>query len=356
MKRQRRRRVAESSSPSPGENEKKEEAKPTKKVKKERSASPEQPKSPRKTKSKTTNPESDVEKMTKKASEIAIKKEEPVGEEDDILEESSSEAELSESAKEKKVLKIAKTQSAMHTSADWKAGTPVPYAALCQTFSKIEMTTKRLEILSYCSLFLRQVLRLTPEDTLPTVQLMVNKLAADYSGIELGIGESLLMKAIGGSTGRSLPVIKADHRELGDLGLVAAKSRLNQPTMFKPKPLSVRGVHQDLLAIATTEGSGAQGRKVSAIMKLLSASDAELVAKGGKGIDITVDKGGPCESKYIVRALEGKMRLGLADKTVLVALAQAFVFHDHDPTGTKGTTPSALKLTEGENMVKSVYR
>jgi DNA ligase-1 len=38
---------------------------------------------------------------------------------------------------------------------DWKAGDPVPYAALCTTFSKVEMTTKRLEILAHCSLFLR---------------------------------------------------------------------------------------------------------------------------------------------------------------------------------------------------------
>ncbi|OAX76858.1 hypothetical protein ACJ72_08849, partial [Emergomyces africanus] len=79
---------------------------------------------------------------------------------------------------------------------DWKAGEPVPYAALCTTFSLIEMTTKRLIILSHCSLFLRQVLRLTPNDLLPTVQLMLNKLAADYAGIELGIGESFIMKAI----------------------------------------------------------------------------------------------------------------------------------------------------------------
>ncbi|KAI7013959.1 hypothetical protein KC355_g4850, partial [Hortaea werneckii] len=70
---------------------------------------------------------------------------------------------------------------------DWKAGEPVPYAALCTTFSKIEMTTKRLEIIAYCASFLRQVLRLTPQDLLPTVLLMIGKLAADYAGIELGI-------------------------------------------------------------------------------------------------------------------------------------------------------------------------
>lgn len=47
------------------------------------------------------------------------------------------------------------------------------------------------------------------------------QLSPDYEGIELGIGESLLIKAIGESTGRSLAVIKADLKKEGDLGLVA---------------------------------------------------------------------------------------------------------------------------------------
>lgn len=235
---------------------------------------------------------------------------------------------------------------------DWKPGDPVPYAALCTTFSLIEMTTKRLIILAHCSLFLRQVLRLTPADLLSTVQLMINKLAADYAGIELGIGESLIMKAIGESTGRSLSVIKADQHEIGDLGLVAVKSRLNQPTMFKPKPLTVRGVHEGLLAIAKVQGQGSQDKKISGIKKLLSAADAAIAGKGSKAIDITKDKGGPSEAKFIVRFLEGKLRLGLAERTVLVALAQAVVTHEAD---LKGKVPSAEKLAEGEAILKSVY-
>ena len=156
---------------------------------------------------------------------------------------------------------------------DWEAGDPVPYAALCTTFSLIEMTTKRLQISAHCSLFLQQVLRLTPNDLLPTVQLMINKLAADYAGIELGIGESLIIKAISESTGRPLAVTKTDHQKIGDLGLVAAKSRSTQGTMFKPKPLTVRGVHEGLLAIAKMEGHGSQDKKVGAIKKLLAAAD-----------------------------------------------------------------------------------
>ncbi|KKK13426.1 hypothetical protein ARAM_000886 [Aspergillus rambellii] len=268
---------------------------------------------------------------------------------------SEHEAEEKPELKKKEIEKVQATLkgSGNDPYPDWKAGDPVPYAALCTTFSLVEMTTKRLIILAHCSRFLQQVLRLTPQDLLPTVQLMINKLAADYAGIELGIGESLIMKAIGESTGRSLAVIKSDQHEIGDLGLVAAKSRSNQPTMFKPKPLTVRGVHEGLLAIAKVQGHGSQEKKISGIKKLLSAADAATTGKGSKGIDITKDKGGPSEAKYIVRFLEGKLRLGLAEKTVLVALAQAVVTHEAVMKGDKA--PSAEKLAEGEAVLKTVY-
>lgn len=237
---------------------------------------------------------------------------------------------------------------------DWVENEPVPYAALCTTFSKIELTTKRLEIAAYCSLFLRQVTRLTPADLLPVVLLMLGKLAADYSGIELGIGESLIMKAIGETTGRSLQIIKTDQQEIGDLGLVAAKSRSNQPPMFKPKPLTVRSVHDGLMQIALVEGQGSQGRKVAGIKKLLAAADVHMLGKGKTGVDINTDKGGPSESKYIVRTLEGKMRLGLAEKTVLSALANAMVYHEI--ADVKKKQPSTEQVAKGEEILKNVYK
>jgi DNA ligase-1 len=279
-------------------------------------------------------------------------------EEDKSEEEASSTSDEEEERPEAMKKTMEKVQATLKASGnepypDWKPGTPVPYAALCTTFSLVEMTTKRLVILAHCSLFLRQVLRLTPQDLLPTVQLMINKLAADYAGIELGIGESLIMKAIGESTGRSLAVIKADQHEIGDLGLVAAKSRSNQPTMFKPKPLTVRGVHEGLLGIAKVQGHGSQDKKISGIKKLLSAADADTAGKGSKGVDITKNKGGPSEAKYIIRFLEGKLRLGLAERTVLVALAQAVVTHEAALKG--GEAPTPEKLTEGEAILKTVY-
>jgi DNA ligase 1 len=270
---------------------------------------------------------------------------------------SASEAEDGDEIEEEQPEAAAKARSTVQTTLtnqkdpypDWKSGDPVPYAALCTTFSLIEMTTKRLQIMAHCSLFLRQVLRLTPGDLLPTIQLMINKLAADYEGIELGIGESLIMKAIGESTGRSLATVKADQKEIGDLGLVAAKSRAKQKLMFKPKSLTVRGVLQSLLSIATTEGSGSQGRKVDGIKKLMSAADI-----GVSNIDISTNKGGPSEAKFIIRFLEGKLRLGLAERTVIVSLAQAVVVHEAEKQGEK--PPSAEKIAQGEAILKGVYR
>lgn len=236
---------------------------------------------------------------------------------------------------------------------DWPNGDPVPYAALCTAFSLIEMTTKRLQIMAYCTAFLLQVLRLTPGDLLPVTQLMVNKIASDYAGIELGIGESLIMKAIGESSGRPLQKIKDDQHKIGDLGLVAAKSRSNQRSLWgaKPKQLTVRGVLESLLAIATTKGEGAQGAKVSRIRKLLSGADA--LQDGTKTVDITEPKGGASEAKFIVRTLEGKMRLGLAERTVLVSLAQAMVSHE---LRQNGQSVSEEKLKQGEAILKQVYR
>jgi len=90
-------------------------------------------------------------------------------------------------------------------------------------------------------------------------------------GIELGIGESLLIKAIAESTGRNLSLIKADLKREGDLGLVAMvsilyikrispddcmiqNSKAGQKTLFKPKPLTLSYVFTNLKDIAMTSG------------------------------------------------------------------------------------------------------
>jgi DNA ligase-1 len=289
------------------------------KPKRETSASPK----PRESKKKSPSPEPEASASDSEGLADDAEKEEKV-----------KKPAITAKARKKVQTKLISKGKDDHPYPDWPAGSPVPYAALCETFKLIEGTTKRLEKLSHTSLFLRQVLRLTPDELLLVIHLMINRLAADYEGVELGIGESLLMKAICDSCGRSMQKLKEDHKEIGDLGEVAMKSRNTQKTLFAPKSLTIKIVHAGLKEIATTQGQGGQGRKVSLINKLLSA------AKGD-------------EAKYLVRGLEGKLRLGLAEKTVIVALSQAVIVHEVEKQGEK--TPSLEQMTAAEEMLKGVY-
>lgn len=313
-------------------------------------AAPAAKKARSRSRSKSPSPKAKAVKIEAKDDDEAEKAASSASEESssEVEEEDEEDVKPEVAAKVRKTIQTVLSTPKTDAFPDWKAGDPVPYEALCRTFSLIELTTKRLIIMEYCSLFLRQVLRLTPGDLLPTVLLMINKLAPDYSGIELGIGESLIMKAIGESTGRSLAVIKQDQKEIGDLGLVAVKSRSTQPTMFKPKPLTIQGVHKGLMGIATVSGNGAQQRKVDGIKKLLSSADARSQGR----VDITKDKGGPSEAKFLVRFLEGKLRLGLAERTVLVSLAQAVIHHE---ASVAGKTASPSDVEKAEAMLKTVY-
>ncbi|GFZ48718.1 DNA ligase 1 [Saitozyma sp. JCM 24511] len=223
----------------------------------------------------------------------------------------------------------------------WKEGEPVPYAALVSTFEKIERTTKRLEILGILTQFLLVVAKrdtateAKDSNLLKVVYLCINRLCPDYIGIELGIGESLLVKAIAESTGRATTKIKEDLRKEGDLGKVAMNSRNTQPTMFKPKPLTVPSVFQKLTDIAKASGNASQTKKVGIIKQLLSACQGD-------------------EAKFIVRSLEGKLRIGLADKTLVVALAHAIVLKG---LGEKKVPHDKLAemLERGAETVKAVY-
>ncbi|KAJ7244781.1 DNA ligase I [Mycena haematopus] len=223
----------------------------------------------------------------------------------------------------------------------WKIGDPVPYAALTKTFALIEATTKRLEKTALLTSFLYLVIQRSADgdskSLLQAVYLCINRLSPDYVGVELGIGESLLVKAIGESTGRSIAVVKADLKKEGDLGLVAMNSKNSQQVLFKPKPLTLSFVFANLREIAMTSGHSSQAKKVSIITKLLAACQG-------------------FEAKYIVRSLEGKLRIGNAERSVLVALAHAAVLAEKDKAGKKWSTDKLVKrLEEGANIIKSVY-
>ena len=63
------------------------------------------------------------------------------------------------------------------------------------------------------------------------------------------------MKSIAQTTGRTLAQIKNDTNTIGDLGIVAERSRSNQRMMFTPAPHTVTGMFTKLKEIAKMTGT-----------------------------------------------------------------------------------------------------
>jgi DNA ligase-1 len=78
----------------------------------------------------------------------------------------------------------------------WKSNESVPYAALVEIFETVANLAGRLDKEdTFCRLF-KAVIKTTPTDLDPVVYLASNTLSPAYDGLELGIGDSLLVKAI----------------------------------------------------------------------------------------------------------------------------------------------------------------
>eukprot|EP00178_Gracilaria_changii_P007567 TRINITY_DN238_c0_g1_i1.p2 TRINITY_DN238_c0_g1~~TRINITY_DN238_c0_g1_i1.p2 ORF type:complete len:732 (-),score=202.81 TRINITY_DN238_c0_g1_i1:483-2678(-) len=223
-----------------------------------------------------------------------------------------------------------------------KAQPPLPYAQLADAFSAVEALSGRLHIQAVLSsLFARVLSQHCAQDLLPLLYLCVNKLAPAHHGVELGVGDAVVLKALSTVSGRSLRALRHEYQRLGDLGDVAFASRTTQKTMFPPPPLSVRAVYQQLCAIARMSGRNAQQHKLARIVNMLVAASKR-------------------EAKYLARALSGKLRIHLADKSVIAALAAAVVLRNERVTDahlllhSDGSKKSKLSVQEQrvEQLIK----
>jgi len=227
------------------------------------------------------------------------------------------------------------TSAEIDAKVTWEKGAAVPFTVLTEAFEDIADTTKRLEIQNILTATFRAIMRASPSELLATVYLCTNRVSPAHEGLELGLGDSTLIKALAQATGRKESAIKENLEEVGDLGIVAAQSRGRQKQMFKPKPLTVGGVLKTFREIAESEGAKSQDRKIKLIIKLLAAASEN-------------------EAGYLMRALQGKLRIGLAEQTVLIALAHAKYYEgsteeDGDEEGAKEARERAVEI------VKSVY-
>ena len=177
------------------------------------------------------------------------------------------------------------------------------FSVLSDSLEKMELTTKRLELTD----ILVELIKKTPTNRISKViYLIQGKIRPNFEGVELGIAEKLVIRAISISSGTTIKKIEADYNDDGDLGKTGANIlKQKTQTTFSAETITLDRVYNTLLKISNLEGKGSQDMKMKYISSLLN--------------DAT-----PIESKFVLKILLGTLRLGIAENTVMDALAIAF--------------------------------
>ncbi|KAI3848262.1 hypothetical protein MKW92_023791 [Papaver armeniacum] len=213
----------------------------------------------------------------------------------------------------------------------WKDGESIPFMFLARAFDLISVeSAKNVKINILCNVF-RTVIATTPGDLVSFVYLSACKIFPAHDGIDLGIGEAAIINILRKAYGKSEAVLKKALKSNEDLVLVIKKGRSSQPTLDKPAPLTVAKVLNEFRVLAKDSGKGTQKRKMNDIIPLLVAAC-------------------DCEAFYIIRLLQSKLKVGMAEQTVLEALARAAAYSEK-----LSGSPSEATLSDAVKVIKQVY-
>lgn len=177
------------------------------------------------------------------------------------------------------------------------------FEVLAESFEKMTKTSSRIELTS----ILVDLLKKTPKSLISKVAYLIQgKLYPDFVPVNIGMAEKTAEKAIEKAFTASSRTIRELRTRTGDLGSVAEKlSEHKTPTLFSSGKLTVEQVYSTLEEIASTTGKGSATMRMSKLSTLLNSASN-------------------LEAKFLIRFLTGNLRLGVADFTVLDALAITF--------------------------------
>ncbi|MFO1535288.1 MAG: ATP-dependent DNA ligase [Thermoplasmatota archaeon] len=184
------------------------------------------------------------------------------------------------------------------------------YAELASFFERLEQTSGRLDM---TRILVEMLERVRKGEMVATVRLLQGAVAPDWEGVEVGLAEKQILKALAIASGAStkseeaIAELTRIYHEKGDLGLAAEavlgqEGGKKQASLFGAAPSGVVEVFGQLQAIARTGGAGSQQAKQRLLAKLLVEAS-------------------PLEARYLARTVAGRLRLGVADMTFLDALA-----------------------------------
>ncbi len=170
---------------------------------------------------------------------------------------------------------------------------------LAEDLDQLEATTKRTDLVRILS---EIYARSSQDEIEPLTYLVQGRLAPFFVPIEIGLGERLLLNAIGIAYRKDKEEVQATYRRAGDLGATAFGLAPDRPG-DQSSP-TVTETHRRLLQVAETAGGGSLQSKLDQFSSLLGEM-------------------GPAAAKHLVRITSGRMRLGIGDPTVLDALSFA---------------------------------
>lgn len=166
----------------------------------------------------------------------------------------------------------------------------------------MSQTSKRLELSS----LLQELFVSAGDDLKKLVYLVQGQLAPDFEGIEMGMANKLMIKALSTLSGINEKYVEEQFLKKGDLGSVAEEiSKKKLQNSLYGQELTVDYVYDSLMKIATASGPGSVKNKMEIYLDLLM-------------------NGSPEDAIYITRIINGKLRLGVSDATILDALVNAF--------------------------------
>lgn len=181
-----------------------------------------------------------------------------------------------------------------------------PYAFLAYTLSTVSQTRSRIVIINALTNCLRTIITKQPETLLPSLYLLSNTLTPPYTSTELGLGPSIISRAIQNVSGITPATLKRLYNTLGDPGDVAVSAKSNLRTLVPHPPLTIHYVYESLLKIAYSKGQGAAKQKEKIVEKLLLSATGE-------------------EIRFLTRTLCQNIRVGAVRTSLLTALARAVV-------------------------------
>ena len=212
------------------------------------------------------------------------------------------------------------------------------YQELVNVYEALGATTKRLEKTDILADFFKTV---DGEDLQKITLMALGSVFPPWSEEEQGIGDKLVMKAVGDAVGVSVDAVEDAIRDEGDIGAAAEKLYAKKAQMtFFSQPLTVSFVYNQLRKLATISGSRSTARKISNILELLSSASGK-------------------EAKYICRTILEELRIGVGEGIIRDAISQAFdvdkavAERAHMLTNDLGLVAEVAKL-EGEEGLKKL--